>query len=187
MPGSQRNLDPCRRPADIAVMNKIPHIRILSILGAVAALAGCAGTTSTLPTANNTYTITRQAGSGLDRDTDALEDQVKDSAAQFCASRGKQLKIVSLTANKPLFLTGYATATIVFKALDAGDPELTASGPAPVASVEAPPAAPAAPAVAPMSGDLYTQLTKLDELRKKGILTDEEFQSEKKKVLSHSN
>ena len=35
--------------------------------------------------------------------------------------------------------------------------------------------------------DLYAQLTKLDDLRKKGILTDEEFQAEKKKILSHFN
>ena len=35
--------------------------------------------------------------------------------------------------------------------------------------------------------DLYEALLKLDDLRKKGILTDEEFQAEKKKVLSRSN
>jgi hypothetical protein len=35
--------------------------------------------------------------------------------------------------------------------------------------------------------DLYTELTKLDDLRKKGILTDEEFQAQKKKLLNGSN
>jgi hypothetical protein len=38
----------------------------------------------------------------------------------------------------------------------------------------------------PVTGDLYTELIKLDELRKRGILTEEEFQAEKKKVLSRS-
>ena len=31
--------------------------------------------------------------------------------------------------------------------------------------------------------DLYTELMKLDDLRKKGILTDEEFDEQKKKLL----
>ena len=33
----------------------------------------------------------------------------------------------------------------------------------------------------------YSELVKLDDLRKKGILTDDEFQAEKKKLLSKSN
>ena len=35
--------------------------------------------------------------------------------------------------------------------------------------------------------ELYNELVKLDDLRKKGILTDDEFQAEKKKLLSRSN
>jgi len=31
--------------------------------------------------------------------------------------------------------------------------------------------------------DLYTELMKLDDLRDKGILTDEEFETQKKKLL----
>lgn len=33
------------------------------------------------------------------------------------------------------------------------------------------------------SGDLYSELKKLDQLRKDGIITDEEFQAQKKKLL----
>jgi len=48
-----------------------------------------------------------------------------------------------------------------------------------------PPAA--APAEKSLSTDeLYNDLLKLDDLRKKGILSDDEFQAEKKKVLSRS-
>lgn len=35
--------------------------------------------------------------------------------------------------------------------------------------------------------DLYARLVILDDLRKKGILTDEQFQAEKKKILSRFN
>ena len=33
------------------------------------------------------------------------------------------------------------------------------------------------------SKDLYTELTKLDELRKKGLLTDDEYNQQKKRIL----
>ena len=40
---------------------------------------------------------------------------------------------------------------------------------------------------APTATDsLYDELMKLDDLRKKGILTEDEFTAEKKKVLSRS-
>ena len=48
------------------------------------------------------------------------------------------------------------------------------------------PAPPVAASEKPAAGDLYTELIKLDDLRKRGILTEEEFQAEKKKVLSRS-
>lgn len=45
-----------------------------------------------------------------------------------------------------------------------------------------PAAAPEAPA-ADKPKDLYTELLKLDDLRKRGILTEEEFEAEKRKLL----
>ncbi len=38
-------------------------------------------------------------------------------------------------------------------------------------------------AITDKKADLYVELTKLEELRKKGILTDEEFQVQKRKLL----
>lgn len=37
---------------------------------------------------------------------------------------------------------------------------------------------------APQPADLYTELTKLDDLRKRGIITDDEFETQKAKLLS---
>ena len=36
------------------------------------------------------------------------------------------------------------------------------------------------------AGDLYAELLKLDDLRKRGLLTDKEFEQEKKKLLKRS-
>ncbi len=142
---------------------------------------------------NNTYSITRVARHALDRDIDALKAQAMEDATRFCATRGKQLKVVSMTEEKPWISVGYFKATIVFKALNAGDPELTAQptymapSPQPVYMAPSPPPAPAAaPEKLVTTGDLYNALMQLDDLRKKGILTDEEFQSEKQKILKRS-
>jgi len=34
------------------------------------------------------------------------------------------------------------------------------------------------------AGDLYAELTKLDDLRKRGLITDAEYEAEKKKALA---
>lgn len=46
-----------------------------------------------------------------------------------------------------------------------------------------PAATPPPPAAAPAADDLYTKLNKLADLKERGILTDEEFIAEKKKLL----
>lgn len=132
---------------------------------------------------DDTYSVTRKATTAFGRDTDAMAAQAKQDAAKFCAAQGKQLKIVDVVVDKPFYTTGYANAKVVFKALDAGDPALS-SEPRP-AAVPQPPS-PAVISERQAADDLYASLTKLDELRKKGILTDEEFQAEKKKILSRS-
>jgi MFS superfamily sulfate permease-like transporter len=165
------------------------------------ALAGCASTSAVAPApeavamGDNTYSITCVAKHALDRNIDALKAQAMEDATRFCAARGKQLKVVSMTEEKPWISVGYFKAKIVFKALNAGDAEL-ASQPAPVMGSEKPayiaasPQPAPAPTVAPeklvTTGDLYTALMQLDDLRKKGVLTEEEFQSEKQKVLRRS-
>jgi hypothetical protein len=132
---------------------------------------------------NNTYSITAEATSAFQRDLDKLKQEATDAANQFCTDQGKQMRLISLTGKVPMFSTGYAKAKIVFKALNPGDPELTmpvvAPGAPPVVMVMAPPRL--------TTDELYSELVKLDELRKKGILTDDEFQAEKKKLLSRSN
>ena len=125
-----------------------------------------------VPLGDNTYSITREANYLFTRNTDKLKAQAQADAVKFCASQGKQLKVVSLKDDKPFYGRDFVKVMIVFKALDAGDPEL-ASQPA---SMEAP----------AHKDDLYAELIKLDDLRKKGILTEEEFTVEKKKVLNRS-
>jgi hypothetical protein len=131
----------------------------------------------------NTYSITATASSAFMTDTDKLKDEANAGAVKYCADHGKVLKIISISSKAPRFSLGYCTGTVLFMALDAGDPALLPP-PAPSAAPEA--YAPAAPRSL-STDELVAELTKLDDLRKKGILTEDEFQAEKKKVLSHTN
>jgi hypothetical protein len=180
----QRNLDLHRGHTDVAGVKTNTLGRILSAFAVGMALLGCPAfshastpvAADVVPIGNNTFSITRKATNAFSRDTDKLKAAVQQDAAQYCAAQGKQLKVVDLTAEKPFFSTGYASATIVFKALNPGEVEQLNSAPAALENGERPGG----------TGDLYNDLLKLDDLRKKGILTDEEFQAEKKKVLNRS-
>ena len=127
---------------------------------------------------NNTFSITRTATNGFNRDVDKLSTEAQDAAAKYCADQGKQLKVVDLTSKKPLFSTGYASAKIVFQALTTDE----------IAQAQAAATAgtPAGFVRTISTDELVSELTKLDDLRKKGILTDDEFQAEKKKILARS-
>ncbi len=136
---------------------------------------------------SDTFSITREARTAFTRDTDKLKEDATAAAQRFCESQGKQMRVLSLTGKVPRFATGYAYAKIVFKALPAGDPGLTEPLP-----TEAPAGGVVTTVVVQKTltattDDLYNALVKLDDLRKKGILSDEEFQSEKKKLLNKSN
>ena len=171
-------------------MNRIPLAGIFSASLLFVGLSGSASasTSKVVPIGDNTYSITREASSAFKRDVDALQAEAEADAAKYCADHGKQLKIIAVSADRPFFSLGYASAKVVFKALDAGSPELTSSASAAAAaSASAPVALPADPLTQPsVPGDLYTELIKLDDLRKRGILTDKEFNAEKKKLLKRS-
>jgi hypothetical protein len=127
---------------------------------------------------NNTYSVTATANDKFTRNTAKLKDQATVIAEEYCAKQGKHLKIVSVTENKGVYLFGdFASATVTFKALDLSDPELSAQTGG--ARVQEP--------TAPLTNEqLYADLLRLDDLHKKGILTDAEFAAEKKKVLERS-
>jgi len=184
-PGSP-HLTCAAAPEKLRAVNTNSLGRVFSAGFLSLALVGVALAGTTLHTTelgDNTYQIVCKATSAFTRDVEAMKAEAQAAAEQYCTVHGKQIKVISLTAQKPFFSTGYASATITFKAYNAGDPALTAPVAAP-GTVAAPAAPPPPP---PMTTtDLYNDLLKLDDLRKRGILTEEEFQAEKKKLLSHS-
>ena len=150
-----------------------------TIMAAVANCAWAVEISPITPGGKDTYSITVKAGNKFSRDTDKLKGQAMEAATKFCAKDGKQLKVLSVTEDKSMYLVGpYAQVTLTFKALSPGDLELAP----PQGEVVAKPAVPASPA----TEQLYADIMRLGELRKQGFLTDAEFEVEKKKILDRS-
>ena len=172
---SQTNLDPRGVRTDFPAVNTRTVGRIPLAFSIGIALAGCASNTHVVSMGHDTYAITCEAVTLFANNTEALKAKARDEAAQFCASKGKQMKEVDVAVEKSRRSTGFAKAKIVFRAVDAANPDRdreTAAAPA---------------REKPVNVDLlYKDLIKLDDLHKKSILSDEEFQGVKKKVLDHS-
>lgn len=169
---------------------RMPLLAWLALpLGLLAATCRADPNPEIVPLGHDTYALTRWANNGFTRNTEKLKAQALEDSAAYCARLHRELKVVSTTEARPAVpLTGFASAKVVFKALEAGDPELHTPVLAPVPGVVAPVSVPVENAAARTDTDvLYKDLIQLDELRKRGLLTEEEFQAKRKKLVEKSN
>ena len=117
----------------------------------------------------DTYMVTYQNHAGIfSRDT-TTKKKVIEAATRFAESKGMALQPLSMdfrdVGNGP---GQWPSADYTFKLVPKGKDGVAQ-------------ATPSAPSTAP---DMYSELLKLDELHKKGILTDAEFQAQKSRVLA---
>jgi len=175
-------------------MKKPPLLRVFAMIALLCSVSAVRAADEAgvriVDLGDNTYTSTYEAPTTFSRDVDKLVEEAKRGAAAFCAAKGRELKVVSITVEKPWMTVGIPKAEVVFKALERGDPALSEPEPAVVVrkGVKGKKESDRAVATtaAASNDDLYRALLNLDDLRKKGILTEEEFQAEKKKVLARS-
>jgi hypothetical protein len=127
------------------------------------------------PTGDGGYRVTVRADHKFTRNTAKLKDQALAAATEFCAKQGKVPRVVSVDETKSQYLVGrFAEVSLVFQAVTPGE-----AGRPPGAAAAAPPAPSRL-----TTDELAAELTKLDELRQKGLLTDAEFDALKQKLLS---
>jgi hypothetical protein len=159
-----------------------PAPLFLALLLAAFALTARAQNISPIsPIGNDTYTVTVKATNKFTRNTDRLKAAGISAAMEYCNKEGKKFKLVSATEHKQMYLVGPMADTVVtFKALPPDSPELATAAPAAAQSFTPPPASSAGSAAV---DELSADLIKLDDLHKRGILTDEEYASAKKKVI----
>jgi hypothetical protein len=156
-------------------------------LGLLAAIGRADTNPEIVPLGHDTYALTRWANNGFTRNTEKLKAQALEDAAAYCAKLQKELKVISTTTARPLVpITGFANAKVVFKALDANDPELHAPVPESIPGTAAPVTIEHTTSRTETEV-LYKDLLQLDELRKRGLLTEEEFQAKRRKLVEKSN
>ena len=147
-----------------------------------------AGDPEVIQLSPDTYMISRADhggifGGGLPK----LTVKVIRQANEFAARQGK-IAIPLASVEHPMGSgpAQWATFEYQFRVVDKNDPEAKRTSLLPSANTVVrieQTAPPVSPGVAPKP-DLYSELIKLDDLRKRGIVTESEFQAQKAKLLA---
>lgn len=159
------------------------------LLAAVAgALIGCA-TAPAIPMGNDTYMISQTSAGGVFKSMSSLKAEVMQRANAFAESKGK-VAVPIAGHEAPAYPGHMPNFEYQFRLVDKNDPRAEGGALLPRADVvvDVHNTTPIAPtnATSGKSTDAYTELLKLDDLRKRDILTEDEFETQKAKLLSGS-
>lgn len=142
-------------------------------------LLGCANP-GVVQMSPDTYFLSRVDKAGLFGNEAAMRSDVIREATEFAARQGKVAVPISLNTT-PMGIGHQATIDYQFRIVEASSAEARRAtlSPLPQTRIENV----AAPISAPKK-DLYAALVKLDDLHKRGVLTDSEFDAAKHKLLA---
>ena len=161
----------------------------ISILFVAIFLLGCANP-GIVKLSPDTYMLSRADHAGIFGNTAKLKASVIEDANKFAESMGK-VAIPLSTNETPVYPGHFATFEYQFRVVDKDDPEARRTHllPRPKAVIEKHEKIDADIKTEDKGSkriDTYTELIKLDDLRKKGIITEAEFENEKAKILNRS-
>lgn len=130
----------------------------------------------------DTYMIAKTSKAGIFGNPAKMKLAIIKQANEFAASKGK-VAVPLASKEVPLAVGQFASFEYQFRLVDKGNSSASGAhlGPVPDVVVDVNNNQPAPSAAKP---DLYGQLLKLDDLRKRGIITDAEFETQKQKLLS---
>ncbi len=164
---------------------------LVSIVLAIAfAMTGCVSSSGVVQTGPDTYMISHsEKGTKLGP---AMKAAALVEANEYCKSRGKIMKVIGSSQKDMVLFTSDAYAEIHFKMLDPVDSEATASTDTgsisrrvfmgdehyQTISFEVD-----KKETTVIPKDSLAEIEKLGDLLKKGLITQEEFDAEKKKLL----
>ncbi len=133
----------------------------------------------------DTYMVVIQNKAGIFGSLPRTRAKAIDAANRFAESQGMTAIPVGMNSTPAGGPGQWPTVEYQFRVVQQGDPEYRRMSltPAPDTFIEVNVNGQAAASPAP-AVDAYTELLKLDDLRKRGILTEDEFQAEKTKLLS---
>lgn len=173
---------------------------LLLVAGAAVAFTGCATTEATpvvTQLSPDTYMVTlKERSSYFAMDKPKFKSQAVSYSLDYAASKGKVAVPITLRENTAGMFEDWVNIEYEFRLVDKNDPRAHRNQPDP--DDKPAPAQPPEPIKQPEPAkspevvakpasrskqDIYNDLLKLDDLRKKGIITQAEFESEKKKLL----
>ena len=160
----------------------------VSSVALVVALVACASA-DIVPMGTDTYMISQTSAGGIFTNMGTLKSEVIQRANAFAESKGK-VAIPVAAKEQPPFPGRMPNYEYQFRLVDRNDPRASGGGliKTPDMVIENRGQSPSVVINPPSkeqtrSTDVYTELLKLDDLRKKGIITEPEFEAQKKRLL----
>lgn len=138
----------------------------------LAALASGCGTNMPIQKNGNTgeYVLNRDDKSPFGN-LPSVKRSVSADAASFCAAMNKKF-VEKYSIDKERAVLVWPESTLYFECVEPGQESVVKR------------TQPRNEADTQQNGSVYSELIKLDELRKKGILTEAEFEAQKQKLLN---
>lgn len=161
---------------------------LLGVISLAAIVTACANP-GIVKLSPDTYLLSRSDRGGIFGNASAMKADVIREANQFAASQGKIAIPISLNES-PIYPGHLASVDYQFRVVDESDPEAKLRGnlvPGPNVVIEKTEKTAVEVRTKDQTDhqkDLYSELTKLDDLRKRGILSEAEFEVQKKKLLN---
>jgi hypothetical protein len=140
----------------------------------------------------DTYLITKEDHGGIFGSLAKMKVKIIKQANGFAAKQGK-IAIPLSSVERPLGHgpAQWASFEYQFRVVDKGDAEArrTSLTPRPevvvaVDTTSRTPPAPVSSSTVTKTDEIYNSLLKLDDLRKRGLITDAEYETQKKRILS---
>jgi hypothetical protein len=161
-------------------------IQTMAVFAAVLAIVGCANP-GPVQVAPDTYLISRTDKGGVFGNASAMKASVIADADAFARSKGK-VAVPVTSKEHPMHIGSFASFDYQFRLVDPDSPEArSATMPNTPDQVSEQRTSVTMDVEQPQQQakpDVYAELMKLDDLRKRGIITDEEFEAQKSKVLA---
>jgi len=149
----------------------------------IAFLTGCASS-GVVPMGQDTFMISKQSSTGFHSAGSVKADIFQEGSA-YCASQGKEFQPVNDHGVDGVPGRSFASAEVQFRCLSKGDPELRRPTARPVANIRIESDIREKKDIRVQdSTDMYTELKKLKDLLDTGVITQTEFETQKKKIMS---
>lgn len=162
-------------------------VQLASSASVVALVAGCANP-GVVKISPDTYMLSRTDKGGIFGNAAAMKADVLREANDFAESQGKIAIPIGLKETPLVVGRQFAGVEYQFRVVDKSDPEARRTSLVPRADVviernEKIQADVTTKDKTDAKKDVYAELLKLDDLRKRGILTEAEFEAQKRKLL----